>query len=92
MEYFEEKKRRLGVFAIISDLDRSPSDRYEQYESREEVKQVLDTMKRDLESDKTYLRDNKNVKEILHRFHCTENKIQDTEGSEGSQLPGKDVS
>ena len=41
MEYFEEKKRRLGVFAIISDLDRSPSDIYEQYKSREEVEAHL---------------------------------------------------
>ena len=62
MEYFEEKKRRLGVFAIISDLDRNPSDIYEQYKSREEVEQVFDTMKGDLESDKTYLRDNEKVK------------------------------
>lgn len=62
MEYFDEKKRRLGVFAIISDLDRNPSDIYEQYKSREEVEQVFDTMKGDLESDKTYLRDNDKVK------------------------------
>lgn len=41
MEYFEEKKRRLGVFAIISDLDRSSSDIYEQYKSREEVEAHL---------------------------------------------------
>ena len=62
MEYFEEKKRRLGVFAIVSDLDRKPSDIYEQYKSREEVEQAFDTMKGDLESDKTYLRDNEKVK------------------------------
>ncbi len=62
MEYFDEKKHRLGVFAIISDLDRNHSDIYEQYKSREEVEQVFDTMKGDLESDKTYLRDNDKVK------------------------------
>lgn len=62
MEYFEDKKNRLGVFAIISDLDRNPSEIYEQYKSREEVEQVFDTMKGDLESDKTYLRDNEKVK------------------------------
>ncbi|MCW6171139.1 MAG: transposase [Thermoplasmatales archaeon] len=62
MEYFQDKKSRLGVFAIISDLDRSPSEIYEQYKSREEVEQVFDTMKGDLESDKTYLRDNEKVK------------------------------
>ena len=57
MEYFEDKKNRLGVFAIISDLDRKPLEIYEQYKSREEVEQVFDTMKGDLESDKKYLRD-----------------------------------
>ena len=62
MEYFDEKKHGLGVFAIISDLDRNPSDIYEQYKSREEVEQVFDTMKGDLESDKTYLGDNDKVK------------------------------
>ena len=31
MEYFEDKKNSLGVFAIISDLDRNPSEIYEQY-------------------------------------------------------------
>ena len=62
MEYFEDKKNSLGVFAIISDLDRSPSEIYEQYKSREEVEQVFDTMKGDLESDKTYLRDDEKVK------------------------------
>ncbi|MEM0135885.1 MAG: IS1634 family transposase, partial [Thermoplasmatales archaeon] len=62
MEYFEDKKRSLGVFAIISDLDQNPSDIYEQYKSREEVEQVFDTMKGDLESDKSYLRDNEKVK------------------------------
>ena len=62
MEYFEDRKEGLGVFAIISDLDRNPSEIYEQYKSREEVEQVFDTMKGDLESDKTYLRDNEKVK------------------------------
>ena len=62
MEYFEDKKNSLGVFAIISDLDRNPSEIYEQYKSREEVEQAFDAMKGDLESDKTYLRDNEKVK------------------------------
>ncbi|MGP6207579.1 transposase [Cuniculiplasma sp. SKW3] len=62
MEYFHDKKNRLGVFAIISDLDRNPSEIYEQYKSREEVEQVFDTMKGDLESDKSYLRNNEKVK------------------------------
>jgi transposase len=62
MEYFEDKKNSLGIFAIISDLDRNPWEIYEQYKSREEVEQVFDTMKGDLELDKTYLRDNEKVK------------------------------
>lgn len=92
MEYFQDKKNRLGVFAIISDLNRNPSEIYEQYKSREEVEQVFDTMKGDLESDKTYLRDNEKVKGFFFIvFSCTEDKIQHTEGAEGSQLTGKDV-
>jgi transposase len=62
MEYFHDKKNLLGVFAIISDLDRNPSEIYEQYKSREEVEQVFDTMKGDIESDRSYLRDNEKVK------------------------------
>ena len=62
MEYFEDRKESPGVFAIISDLDRNPSGIYEQYKSREEVEQAFDAMKGDLESDKTYLRDNDKVK------------------------------
>jgi len=62
MDYLEERKNRLGVFAIISDMDRNPSEIYEQYKSREEVEQVFDTMKGDLESDKSYLRSNEKVK------------------------------
>ncbi len=62
MEYFHDKKNLLGVFAIISDLDRNPSEICEQYKSREEVEQVFDTMKGDLESDRSYLRDNEKVK------------------------------
>ena len=62
MEYFEDRKNRLGVFAIISDLDRNPSEIYGQYKSREEVEQAFDTMKGDLESDRPYLRDSEKVK------------------------------
>lgn len=58
MEYFHDKKNLLGGFAIIFDLDRNPSELYEQYNSREEVEQVFDKVKGDLESDKTHLREN----------------------------------
>ena len=62
MEYFDDKKDGLGTFSIISDLDQEPEKIYNQYKSREEVEQVFDTMKGDLESDKTYLRDNEKVR------------------------------
>ena len=62
MEYFEDRKSRLGVFAIISDLDWNPSEIYGQYKSREKVEQVFDTIKGDLESDRTYLLDSEKVK------------------------------
>lgn len=68
MEYFEEKKRRLGTFAIASDMDRRLSNIYEQYKSREEVEQVFDTMKGELESDKTYLRDKEKVEGFFFIF------------------------
>ena len=68
MEYFEDKKNRLGVFAIISDLDLNPSEIYEQYKSSEEVDQVFDTMKGDLGPDKTYLRTNEKVKGLVLIF------------------------
>jgi len=62
MDYLEDRKNRLGVFAIISDMDRNPSEIYEQYRSREEVEQLFDTMKGELEPDKSYLRSNEKVK------------------------------
>ncbi len=65
MEYFENKKNSLGVFAIILGLDRNPSEIYELYKSREEVEQAFDAMKGGLESDKTYLRDNEKVKRFF---------------------------
>ncbi len=62
MEYFNDRKEMLGIFSIISDLNQKPEQIYSQYKSREEVEQVFDTMKGDLESDKTYLRENEKVK------------------------------
>ena len=62
IESFEDEKKPLGRFSILSDLDRDPSDIYEQYKSREEVEQVFDTMKSDLEADKTYLREENKVR------------------------------
>ncbi|MEM3592601.1 MAG: transposase [Candidatus Micrarchaeia archaeon] len=47
---------------VSRDLDQNPSNIYEQYKSRKEVEQVFGTMKGDLKSNKTYLRDNEKVK------------------------------
>ena len=65
MEYLKDRKNRLGVFAIISDLDRNPFEIYGQYKSREKVELVFHTMKGDLESDKIHLRDCEKVKGIF---------------------------
>lgn len=54
--------RTFQVFAIVSGLDRNPSEIYAQYKSKEEVEQVFVTMKGDLEPDETHLRDNEKVK------------------------------
>ena len=45
-----------------ADLGQKSYEIYEQYKSREEGEQVFDTMKGDLESDKSYMRDNEKVK------------------------------
>ena len=52
----------LDEFAIISGLDRNTSEIYGQYKSREEAEQAFDTMKGDLEPDRTCLRDSEKVK------------------------------
>ncbi|MEM3844741.1 MAG: hypothetical protein QXU98_03455 [Candidatus Parvarchaeota archaeon] len=44
MKYFEEKKRCLDVFAVVSDLDQNPFNIYEQYKLRKEVERVFGTM------------------------------------------------
>jgi len=62
MVSFDKGRKLLGMFSIVSDLDRDPREVYEQYKSREEVEQVFDLMKNDLEADKTYLRDENKVK------------------------------
>ncbi len=62
MEDFDQGRKSLGVFSIISDLDRDPREVYEQYKSREEVEQVFDLMKNDLEADRTYLREENKVR------------------------------
>ncbi|MEM3191302.1 MAG: transposase [Candidatus Parvarchaeota archaeon] len=62
MEYFNDRRETLETFSIVSDLDQKPEKIYNQYKSREEVEQVFDTVKGDLESDKIYLRENEKVR------------------------------
>jgi len=45
----------VGVFGVLSDLDVAPSVVYVQYKSREEVGQVFDFLKNDLEADRSCL-------------------------------------
>ena len=45
MEYFEDRKNCLGVFATISGRDLDPSEIYEEYKSREKMEQTFDTMR-----------------------------------------------
>ena len=50
-----DARKTLGKVSLLSNLDADPKDIYEMYKSREEVEQVFDTMKNDLENDKAYL-------------------------------------
>lgn len=55
MDEFRGMRRMAGVIGILSDLDVSAREVYEQYKGREEVEQAFDAMKNDLEADRTYL-------------------------------------
>ncbi len=49
------ERDRLGKFAILSNLRSDPKEIYELYKSREEVEAAFDSMKNELENDKSYL-------------------------------------
>lgn len=51
----DDARSTLGKVSLLSNLDMDPKDIYEMYKSREEVEQVFDAMKNDLENDKAYL-------------------------------------
>jgi|GEM_PF-796433 len=55
MEEYEFEGKLAGVFGILSDLDVEPKVVFEQYKAREEIEQVFDYMKNDLEADHTCL-------------------------------------
>ena len=50
-----DERDRLGKFAILSNMRSDPKEIYELYKSREEVEVAFDSMKNELENDKSYL-------------------------------------
>jgi len=54
-KYLMEEKRKLGKFAILSNMRSDPKEIYELYKSREEVEVAFDAMKNELENDKAYI-------------------------------------
>ena len=50
-----EDKKKLGKFAILSNMRSDPREIYELYKSREEVEVAFDAMKNELENDKAYV-------------------------------------
>jgi len=61
-KYLMEGKRKFGKFAILSNIRAEMKEIYEPYKSREEVEQVFDAIKNELESGKSYPRSNEKVK------------------------------
>ena len=55
MEEYRRERRMAGVFGIVSDLDVEPREVYVKYKEREEIEQVFDYMRNDLEADRSYL-------------------------------------
>ena len=49
------EKKKLGKFAILSNMRSDPKEIYELYRSREEVDVAFDAMKNELENDKAYV-------------------------------------
>ncbi len=57
VEDAEQRRQQLGMISIISSMDRDPRDIYLMYKKREEVELAFDSMKNELENDKSYLQD-----------------------------------
>jgi len=62
MEEYGFEGRLAGVFGVLSDLDVEPKVVFEQYKAREEIEQVFDFLKNDLEADRTCLGDDEAVR------------------------------
>ncbi len=58
----ESMRREFGKIPIVSSLDVDPEELYKMWKRRENVEQAFDTMKNDLEEDKTYLQDDDSVR------------------------------
>jgi len=52
-----KEKRRFGKIAILSNIDSDGEEIYLLYKQREDIEVAFDTMKNELENDKTYLSD-----------------------------------
>ena len=50
-----QREKKLGKFAILSNMRSDPREIYDLYKSREEVKVAFDAMENELENDKAYL-------------------------------------
>ena len=63
LEKYEIMKKRAGLIGIISNLnEKSTLEIFELYKGREEVELVFDSMKNELDADKTYLQTNEGVR------------------------------
>lgn len=65
LPYTRMHEERLGKISIISNLDTTPDQIYLIYKERENIEQVFDAMKNEMENDKTYLRDNDAIRGYL---------------------------
>jgi len=61
-EDMEEERRKFGKIAILSNIDSGGEEIYLLYKQREDIEVAFDTMKNELENDKTYLSDDDAVR------------------------------
>jgi transposase len=63
LEKYEIMKKRAGLIGIISNLnEKSTLEIFELYKGREEVELAFDSMKNELDADKTYLQTDEGVR------------------------------
>lgn len=59
---YAQKLTRFGKIAILSNIDTSGKKIYEFFKSRQDIETCFDALKNELENDKTYLRDDDDVR------------------------------